>query len=545
MRNILFIILLLTASALPQAVFEPVDSDIYAFLERQSIRGLSDFRYEIKPVLKSLIVKELLQLSGKREELTSTDRDLLERYLSEFDYEAKMVTDKVPDESKSDFITPGTKRKIRLFEHTGGEFAMFADPMLEISYRKEFDEFNFIRRNGFRAHGYAMKGWGFDIRFFDNEEVTDKPDYFKYLKPERGVVITKKKKDAFEYDEVNASVTYEWNTGLLSLGKDYFSIGSARHGNIILSDKAPSFPFIRFDFYPADWLRFLYFHGFLVSNIPDSSSFRFTMVPGRSTIADVPKFMAFHSLSFYPINELSITMGESIVYSEYIQPVYFIPVMFFRVADHYLGRTNHSASGNAQMFMDASYKFTRLNTKLYGSLFIDELSLNKLFEGKNHSAIGYTAGAEIYDPVFANSSFCIEYTKISPFVYMNSVDAQVYSNEYYKLGHWIESNADILSLSYSQHITGAVKLYLQGWYFRKGKTELPQEQYQTPYPPTFYGERRNDLSLKASVNYRPFHPLQFDAFYCYRNIDDEDIVRTPAGYGGTFNDFGIKITYGF
>lgn len=539
-------ILLFTVNLYSQAVFEPVDSEVYKFLERQSVTGLISFSNEIKPLLKSEITSKLLQLDNNRSELTDTDRALLDYYLDDYRHEIKMMQkDSVFNEVTRFFSSGTTGNRFRFFEYSGKNFSIFADPMLSFSYGNMFDEKLFIRRNGLRAHGYVLEDWGYDFRFFDNEETGNRLDHGKYYVPEHGVVITKKKPDAIEYDEVNASVTYSWSSGLLSLGKDYFSIGSARHGNIILSDKAPSFPFIRFDFFPVDWLRFFYFHGFLVSNIPDSSTFRNSSVPNRTTIADVPKFMAFHSLSIYPVKELSITIGESIVYSEYVQPVYFIPVMFFRVADHYLGRTNRSASGNAQMFMDASYKLTKLSTKLYGSLFIDELSLNKLFEGENHSAIGYTAGAEIFDPVFANSSFCIEYSKISPFVYMNSVDAQLYSNEYYKLGHWIESNGDILSVSYSQNFTRALKLHLQGWYFRKGKTELPAEQYQSPYPPTLYGERRNDLSMEISFSYRPYHALKAEAYYFYRSIQDEDELRTLPAYKGTFNNFGIKLAYGF
>lgn len=546
MKLFLLTILLFTITLHSQAVFEPVESDVYGFLERQSVKGLISFNSEIKPLLRSELTSKLLKLNDMRSELSNTDKDLLDFYMDEYHHEIKMQQTDGIFNADLRFLSSGpTGNRFRFFEYSGKNFSLFADPMLSFSYKTEYDENVFVRRNGLRAHGYVLNNWGFEFRFFDNEETGDRLDYGKYLIPDRGVVITKRKPDAFEYDEVNASVTYEWSTGLLSLGKDNFSIGSARHGNIILSDKAPSFPFIRFDFYPVDWLRFFYFHGFLVSNLPDSSTLRYGSVPRRTAIADVPKFIAFHTLSIYPIRDLSVTVGESIVYSEYVQPIYFIPVMFFRVADHYLGRTNQSSSGNAQMFIDASFKVSPLAAKIYGSLFIDELSLNKLFEGENHSAIGYTAGAEFFDPLFANSSFCLEYTKISPFVYMNSVDAQLYSNEFYKLGHWIESNGDIFSASYGQNFTRALKLQLHGWYFRKGRTELPEEQYQSPYPATLYGERRNDLSLKISLGYRPYHALTAEVYYFYRSIQDEDELRTPSGYRGTFNDFGIKLSYGF
>ena len=151
--------------------------------------------------------------------------------------------------------------------------------------------------------------------------------------------------------------------------------------------------------------------GFLVSNVPDSSTFRYNSVEGRTSISDVPKFMALHTLSFYPNDNLSFTLGESIVYSEQLQPIYLIPVMFFRVADHYLSRDNASASGNAQIFADASYINQSIRTKFYGSLFIDELSLNSIFEEGNLSALGYTLGLESADILIDNSTLGIEYTR--------------------------------------------------------------------------------------------------------------------------------------
>lgn len=545
MKNIFFLILLFSITLHSQSVYEPVDSEIYDFLERQSVRGVINYNSEIKPLLRSKIGSLLIELEQKKNQLTNLDRDLLSFYLMDYDYEISIITNSEAVDVETKFLIAGKEKRVRLFEYKGKDFALFADPMLAFSYGKQFDEYIYIRRNGFRTHAYASSNWGINLRFFDNEETGNRLDEGKYYTHQRGVVITKVKPDAIEYDEVNAGITYSWQTGSLSFAKEYFKIGSGKLGQIILSDKAPSFPFIRLDYYPVDWLRFIYFHGFLVSNVPDSSTFRYSQVPNRTTIADVPKFIAFHLLSVYPTENLSISLGESIVYSEYIQPVYFIPVMFFRVADHYLGRTNASASGNAQMFADIAYRWTDMNAKFYGSVFIDELSLNKLFKGENHSAAGFTAGAEIYDPVINNSSLNIEYTRINPFVYMNSVDAQQYANEFYKLGHWIESNGDIFSVRYTQQILRSLGFSVTGWYLRKGGIELPEEQYQSPYPPFLYGERRNDLSINFSIRYRPFHPLYTELYFNYRDISDNDINRTPVEYSGKFSDFGFSVSYGF
>jgi hypothetical protein len=294
----------------------------------------------------------------------------------------------------------------------------------------------------------------------------------------------------------------------------------------------------------VEWLRFFYFHGFLVSNVPDSSTYRYNSVDGRTSISDVPKFMAFHTLSFYPADNFSFTLGESIVYSDQLQPVYLIPVMFFRVADHYLSRDNASASGNAQLFADASYSNQSIRTKFYGSLFIDELSLNSIFEGGNLSALGYTIGFESADILIDNSAFSLEYTRVNPFVYMNSVDAQTFENDSYTLGNWTGSNGDIISFTYKQYLMRCLKFSLNTWYFRKGKKEQPDEQYSTPYPEFLYGEKRYEYGLDFRLRFQPWHPVIAEAYYSYIHITDELEGRTLDYRLSGNHYFGISISYG-
>lgn len=542
---ILILSLFICANIYSQSAFEPVDSDVYDFLERLSIKGKISFDYEIKPVTRIEIANKLLKLDENKTALTAIDKELLNFYKEDFLPEIRIIKKEFNGDSKPEFFITEKNKRIRLFEYASNVFSFYADPLVSLSAESISAERLFVRRNGFNIYGYASGNWAYALSFFDNEESGDNLDPDKDISPERGTSITKLKNKAFEYDAVTASAVYYWSTGSISLGKEYFKIGSARLGNVILSDKAPSFPFLRLDFKPVDWLRFFYFHGFLVSNVLDSSSLRFSEVPGRQAIADVPKFIALHSLSFYPNNNFSFTLGESIIYSDNLQPVYFIPIMFFRAADHYLSRGNNSSTGNAQLFADASYINPSLRSKLYGSLFIDELSLNSLFEGGNLSAIGYTFGIESSDLFLSNSTINLEYTRTNPFVYMNSVSSQSFANDDYNLGHWIGSNGDILSITYSQYLMRPLLLSLKTWYIRKGKKELPEEQYQTPYPNFLFGAQRSEFSFDIRIKYRPYHPLIAEASYKFARITEELERRTPEFKLGSNHNFGIRVSYGF
>jgi len=524
--KILITILIFAAALHSQSVFEPVNSDIYNFFKTLSIKGIITFDNEIKPLLRIEMAKKLLEADKQKLQLSGIENELLNFYIQDFEHEINLLNNNFEPNINPEFIVTDKDRRIRLFEYAGKDFSFFADPKLSLSVQSIAGENLFVRRNGFSFYGYALNNWGYNLNFYDNEESSNNLDISKNLTAESSTSVTKIKENAFEYDQVNGSVGYYWSDGSISLGKEHFEIGGNNNGNIILGDKAPSFPFIRLDYKPVDWLRFFYFHGFLISNVPDSSTVRYSQVEDRNSISDVPKFMAFHTLSFYPSDNFSFTLGESIVYSETIQPVYLIPVMFFRVADHYLSRDNGSASGNAQLFADASYTNASIKSKFYGSLFIDEFSFNSIFEGGNLSALGYTVGIESADLLLNNSSIGIEYTRVNPFVYMNSVDAQIFTNDSYNLGHWIGSNGDIISFFYKQYLMRSLKFTLSTWYFRKGKNELPDEQYTTPYPEFLYGEKRYEYGFDMRFKFRPWHPVIAEAYYSFMRITDELDGRT-------------------
>ena len=104
------------------------------------------------------------------------------------------------------------------------------------------------------------------------------------------------------------------------MGKDYINWGSGREGQLILSSKAPSFPFIKFDIKPVSWLRFQYIHGWLASNLIDSSSiYASTDIPGGKVYYrenQRSKYIAANFLSIIPWKNIIFSLGNSIIYSD-------------------------------------------------------------------------------------------------------------------------------------------------------------------------------------------------------------------------------------
>ena len=361
----------------------------------------------------------------------------------------------------------------------------------------------------------------------------------------RDLILSQKNPNSIQYVDVQGLVSYSWDNGNISIGKQPIEWGSGIGGKLIFSDKAPSFPFIKFEFSPVNWLKFVYFHGWLHSALIDSSTIRKTLVNDRDSYSQREKYIAAHMVSIYPLRNLSISLGESMIYSDKLEFAYFIPVLFFRTVDHYLSKDSSNTGDNAQLFFNAVYKNEELRTKLYTTIFIDELSITKFLEGTNLSAIGVTAGLSFVDPIIENSDFSFEYTRLNPFVYMNSNDAQLFTSHNYQLGHWIGSNAHQFYAEYNQLFLRGLKLKLWGEYIRKGQKELPEEQYMLPYPGFLYGNKLSITNIGATLNYEVMHSLIGRLSFTYSNTSDENILRTPVYQLGKKYSFGVSFGYGF
>jgi len=544
-KYILFFLIIFWFEISAQTVYQPVTSDIYNLLERLFIKGAVEYHSEIKPIPRKEIAGYLISALSKKEKLTEIDLKEIEFYLKEFADEISFISDSAQLElPRTEFFTSGETERFRLFNYRDSTFTFNLDPIIGLQIGSEWNSGYSRRWNGLELFGYVSDNWGYSLDFRDNLETGNNINEAKQNTPETGINLSKKAEESIQYSSVNAQINFSWNTGNLSFGKYAVNIGNGRAGQIISSSKAPTYPLLRLDFRPVHWLNFIYFHGFLKSDIPDSSTYRSTSVEGRESISDIPKFIASHMLSFYIGDDLTLSIGESMIYSENIEPIYLIPVMFFRLADHYLSSEGSNTGDNAQMFADASYRISSINCKVYGSLFIDELSIEKVLEGENLASIGYTVGTELSDLIIPNSSFVFEYTRIQPFVYTNSNDAQTYKSHNYQLGHWIGSNSDMFYSSYRQNIFRGLSFKLSGWYFRKGQTEEPEQQYQLPYPSTLYGARRNDKRLNFEITWQPVHNLFVRGYYTYNDISDEEEGRTEEFMLGTNNNLGFALYYG-
>lgn len=474
-----------------QIIYERHTSEVYNYLSRFAQKGFIIFDDNIRPISKQKIKEALDSVSLHADKLTETERRELAFYQREF--------------------TEGVRK--RILSASNADFSIHADPIVTASYTAKGNGGNIKQKSiGLNLWGNASKHWGYQFSFQDvSLSGTGLDSTYSTLESGAAtgpVLINNYTKNKQNYVEIRGHISYQFKNGSVSAGQDYLLWGYGDAGRIVLSDKAPTYPYIRFDYKPLPWLSFNYTHAWLQSNLLDSSR-SYTIPSGIfSGIREVniAKYMASHSIDFTLKKGLNFMVGESIIYNDRLNIGYLIPVMFFKAVDNNSSAGAIERGSNGQFFFQLNSRNQIKNTQLFATLFIDEIRTSVLFDSKKQrNQLGYTIGGSRTD-LFGVSYLTIgaEYTRIRPFVYRNFLPAQNYTHAGYLLGDWMGNNADRISASLRYTPLAKLKLYSRYSYIRKGGAGTLDQQYtQETQPPFLFDFQRsvNEFYVNASYEY--------------------------------------------
>ena len=545
----IFLFLVLSSFAFAQVVYEPLHRDVYKFLSRLSQKSVFAFDDQVRPVSRKYIAQKLIEASEKSDQLTSLEKEELEFYSRDFKFEFDMINDVKIASSQITIVGYDEGDRLRLFGYRNNLFSLNLSPILGIKAGSRDREKLTHFWNGIYTYGYIDKYVGFSFDFRDNTETGNTIDKLKEFTPVTGVEAKSSLNaplyslDKMEYSESKAVLATDWSWGSFAIGKDFLEWGYSESGLLVLSQKPPSYGFIRLDIKPVDWLKFNYMHGWLSSGVIDSNSI-FYNTSGGISFSFIDKFIATHSLIITPVPGLDLSIGESIIYDEELEFLYLMPIMFFRLADHQLSRQLNSAGGNAQFFLGVSSKGQIKNTHLYGTLFIDEISIGGLFDPESQRyQMGFTLGGSVTDLPIENLTAKVEYTKIYPFAYQHYIQTTDYESAKYSLGHWMGHNADLIYTSLNYRFLRGLQATVWGQYIRKGEDGNVQQQYNTrPQSPFLFGLRKNYSYLGAEIKYEYTHEffakLNFQTTHSSIQHENLSFIDT------TLNEFYFSVYYG-
>lgn len=544
-----FIVLAFYPLTFSQVVYEPLGSDVYSFLSRLSQKGLIELDDQIRPLSRKYIAEKLSSLEQNTEKLNSLEVEELNFYLTDFARELDLLNNKKVEKEKVSSINKDQFGRYRLFSYRDNLFTFNLSPILGVELGTRDNESLIHIWNGISFYGYLSDNIGFNFRFIDNTEKGNKIDKWRTFTPKTGFHVRNNETifgfppDKIEYSEVNTNIGVDWSWGKFSVGKDFMEWGYGESGLIVLSQKAPSFPFIRLDVNPVNWLSFNYFLGFLASDVVDSNATYYHETAGERIVFR-EKYIASHTLSIKPTNGLTLSLGESIIYSDKFEFSYLFPLIFFRVNDHHLSRQINEAGSNSQFFFSVSSRNHLKNTHLYSSLFIDELTITNLFnKEKQRNQFGFSLGTSVTDLPFGNLTLTLEYTRIYPFVYEHYIQSTTYQNASYNLGHWMGSNGDLIYGSINYRFLRGLQATLWAQYIRKGDKGNAYLQYQTqPQPPFLFGLRKNYTYFGGFLKYEILHELF--AKFNFQLMKSSEQQQDLNYINSNLNEFYFSIYYG-
>jgi len=524
-------ILFISPDLFPQTVYSSTTDGIYKYLNDMSIKGYINFDNSIQPLSRKYLLQKIKELDVYMSKLNEIDSQLKDFYQKEFGLELNLDR-KISDNEI--YWVKDKYRRFRLLSYSSDLFKINVDPILGISFGKFNGNNVYHRWNGLKFYGYLNSSIVFSFYFRDNLESTTLADFNDKNTPATGIITTRKDINSLEYDDVRVNISYDWKWGQLSVGKDFLNWGYGENGKVVLSNKTPSFPNVKLDIYPTPWLKFNYMHGWLKSNLVDSLNIRGQKETYRN------KFIAFHSISIIPSKKIEFSLGESIVYSDQLEFSYLIPIMFFRLADHYLANSTNTFGGNAQFFFSMSFKNIIKNVNFYTDLFIDDITIPKILKSNNNNKVGYTLGLKTVDLPIQNIYLNIEYTKVVASVYEHSIEGQDYKSSGYYLGHWIGSNADMIFSSINYRFSRELQATLWGQYIRKG---FIANNKLSNIPPSFLsGLRTSSTFFGIDIKYEFIHELFARAKFLYHKISSEQTNGTFIDNSTT--EFNIAVYYG-
>ena len=534
--------------------YEPLHAQVQShqitvidFLSRMAQKGKIEFNDLIKPIDRKIIFQKLEELQNQKD-LSEIEQKELQFFIAGFALENPNII-RIGTGTSPQFFAfkklktnPAIQQNIITFKENG--FGLIVNPVGNFTMQSRNGKSNTIQGKGFQLMGYAGNRIGFQLSFMDINE----QGRFDSLRIDNELPGFDRRETTnpkiLNYSQMNATLSYRLNKGMITVGQDQQVLGYGKYGNIVLSDKAPAYPFYALNYQPSSWLKFNYMHAWLESGVLDTRATYDlnNKVYGGVRQQYLPKFFATHSVEIAPMKGLKLNLGESIMYSENLQLAYMLPVTFFKAFDNQKYADNILSGSNGQFFLGFSSRNQIRNTHLYGQWMIDEIRLGSAFDaGNSRNHLGYQLGASVTDLFLHYLTFNAEYTRLNPFMYRNFIAAQNYSNSNFSLGDWMGANADRIYLSAKYHPKANLSIEAFAFMMRKnGQGSIEAQYFAVPQPKFGFDPqyKRNRFGLNAQ--YELWNNLILN--FSYANTYQKPTIGngkwfTDASFGICWNKF--------
>jgi len=411
---------------------------IYDYLDELATDNIIELNSVAKPYARTFIAEKLLQAQSKKDKLNKRQCDELRFFLNEYALEQ----DKLPSTnltiSQNENLTfagiqPGLSYRDSLFR-------VKITPLLGMHITRNSN--GSITKRWYGAEFQAMFGehlsvYGSLRDISVDGQLLARPGY---LNDFPGYEY-KESASGGDFSDSRGGIKYAWKWGSIGLVKDNVMWGDNYHGSNILSGRAPSFPMLTLHLKPTKWFEMQYFHGWLVSDIIDSTRYYMDNL-GAKHYRMKNKFIAANMFTFTPVEKLNLSIGNSIIYAEdNVQPGYFIPIAFYKSIDHTLTKGLNLENQNSQVFLNFSSRNIK-HLHLFTSVYADEISWGRFApKSEQRNPISYKIGADVSNFPIENLSVIAEFTNTNIINYKHSIPALTWASNGYNLGNYLGDNS--------------------------------------------------------------------------------------------------------
>jgi hypothetical protein len=279
---------------------------------------------------------------------------------------------------------------------------------------------------------------------------------------------------------------------------------------------------------PVKWFDFNYFHAWLVSDVVDSS-LTYLLPNGSHRDTYENKFMAANMFTITPIQGLSVSFGNSIIYSDQsVNLAYLIPVFFYKSVDHTLTSAK-IVNQNSQMFADISVRLIK-HTHFYLSAFWDDFAVKRAKDPNIHNFYAYKLGGRVSNWPVQNVSVTGEYFRSTPITYKHIVPTCTYESNSYNLGPYLRDNSEEFFLALD--VKPLPRLYTRYAFTnaRHGNEYQYVDGRTAVEYPILQDNTWTQVSHSVTVSYEFFTNCHLTLEYLNSNTKGYDVDGQPAQY---------------
>ena len=529
---------------------------VYDYIDELITDGIVVNQTALRPYTRNQIADMLMQAQKADSLLSNRQRNELKFYLNEFALENEMMVDNYiqytdhrtfslslvdPQFSYKSLnnmfkfrIRPilgaditGSKKGVLVQRWWGAEVQMDIAKHLSIwgSLRDNSWNGNWLNKDYYPSSGSRI--YGARIHYGASQVMPA-------LSPLAGVQYKEASYGGDFSDSKGGINLYSW-WGSIGIQRENISWGNAYHSSNILSGRNPAVPMITLQLTPCRWFQFDYFHAWLVSNVLDSTTYYLeNTTQGVNALPNYRpynKFMAANMFTFTPIKQLSVSLGNSIVYAEQtIQAAYLIPIAFYKSLDHLLTKGIRTQNQNSQAFASISLRPVN-HLHLYGSFFVDEIKFSRFKPSEpENNPISYLVGFNWSGWPIDGLSLRGEFMRSYIACYTHSIDVLTWESNSYNMGHYMGDNAQsiygelayrpvrglLLKLSYTHDTKYNSYAYL--------RDNISETIAQKPFDQPIY--RNQEVRLDGI--YEPHPNMYMTLSIGYNNAQGFDNIKTNA-----------------